>query len=64
MRNSKKGINYLFQVNEKLTQRSIKICGTKLWNKLLTRLLNYTNKGLSAFSKKVKIALLETFKDK
>ena len=57
--------NIIYQkVNKKLTQRSIIICGTKLRNKLPTRLLNYTNKGLSAFSKKIKIALLETSEKK
>ena len=41
-RNSKKGNYNLSKV--KKTQRSIKKCRTKLWNKLPTRLLNYTNK--------------------
>ena len=63
-RNSKKGNYYSSKVNKKRTQRSIKICGTKLWNKLPTRLLNHTNKGLSTFSKKIKTALLETSEEK
>ena len=63
-KNSKKGNYDLSEVNEKVTQRSIEICGTNLWNKLPTRLLSYTNKGLSAFSKKIKIALLETCEEK
>ena len=61
-RNLEKAISYLSNVNRKLTQISIKICGIKWWNKLSTRLLNYTNKRLSVFSKKIKIALHETFK--
>ena len=63
-RNSKKGSYYLSEVNKKRTQRSIKICGIKLWYKLPTRLLNDTNKGLRAFSKNIKIELLETTKEK
>ena len=54
---------YLSKVHRKLTQRSIKICGTKLWNKLPIRLLNFAIKGLTAFSpQKFKIAFLETLK--
>ena len=63
-RNSKKGNYYFSKVNKKLTQRSIKICEFKLWNKLPTRLLNYTNIGLSVFSKKIKIALLKNSEEK
>ena len=68
MRNSKNGSYYLSKVNEKLTQRSItKLCVTKLRNNIPTRLLNFDNKGLSAFSekkkKKKKIALLEPIED-
>ena len=40
----KKRNYYLSKINKKRTQRSIKTCETKLWNKLPTRLLNYTNK--------------------
>ena len=63
-RNSEKGNYYFSKVNKKLTQRSVKICGTKLRNKLPTRLLNYTNKGLSVFSKKIKITLLKNSEEK
>ena len=59
-----KGSYCLSKVNKKIIQRSIKICGTKLWNKLPTRLLNYNSKGLTAFCKKITIALLETFEEK